>query len=104
MMPDRDKFGDQLIMRDYLAVDRTRLANERTFLSYVRTGIGVLAAGIGLIKLIDDQLLNIAGYILLVIFVVLIAIGLYRYVQTMRQINRAEAHWDEEAKSMALKR
>ncbi|GAP67936.1 hypothetical protein BA6E_101382 [Bacteroidales bacterium 6E] len=28
---------EQIILRDYLALERTRLANERTLLSYIRT-------------------------------------------------------------------
>ncbi len=30
---------DEMILRDFLAVDRTLLANERTLLAYIRTGV-----------------------------------------------------------------
>ncbi len=34
-----------MILRDYLAVDRTKLANERTFLAYIRTSLTLIVAG-----------------------------------------------------------
>lgn len=37
---------DKLIIRDYLALDRTKLANSRTLLAYIRTAAAVFAAGI----------------------------------------------------------
>ena len=36
---------DEMITRDYLALDRTELANSRTLLAYIRTAIAVFAAG-----------------------------------------------------------
>lgn len=44
---------DTLILRDWLALDRTKLANERTALAYVRTFIGMEGAALALIKLFD---------------------------------------------------
>ncbi|MEJ2466734.1 MAG: DUF202 domain-containing protein [Candidatus Thiodiazotropha sp.] len=40
-----------LILRDELAIDRTRLANERTLLAWLRTALMMLASGLTLIKL-----------------------------------------------------
>ncbi|MGN0027609.1 MAG: DUF202 domain-containing protein, partial [Clostridium sp.] len=34
---------EEMILRDFLAADRTLLANERTLLAYIRTGISLLA-------------------------------------------------------------
>lgn len=42
---------DKMILRDFLAADRTLLANERTLLAYIRTGISLIAVGIYLIRL-----------------------------------------------------
>ena len=42
---------EEMILRDFLAADRTLLANERTLLAYIRTGISLLAIAISLIKL-----------------------------------------------------
>ena len=40
----------QLILRDVLAIDRTRLANERTLLAWLRTALMLLISGVTLIK------------------------------------------------------
>ena len=54
-MSYRDFNEDELILRDHLALDRTRLAIERTFLAYVRTAIMVAVSGVTLIKLFPDS-------------------------------------------------
>jgi len=40
--------GDDLILRDELAIDRTLLANERTLLAYLRSGMTLLLAGVSI--------------------------------------------------------
>jgi len=47
--------GETLILRDVLAIDRTRLANERTLLAWLRTGLMLLVSGVTLIKLFEGQ-------------------------------------------------
>ncbi len=47
---------EDLILRDYLALERTHLANERTFLTYARTALTCLVAGISLNKLFPHDL------------------------------------------------
>ena len=42
---------NNLITRDWLAIERTKLANERTFLAYFRTFIVILGTGITILKL-----------------------------------------------------
>ena len=68
------------IARDYLAMYRTELANERTLLAYFRTFIGTFAAGVGLVKLIDESIYIIIGYILMAISPIILIIGLLRYI------------------------
>lgn len=70
---------DDLILRDYLAMDRTVLANERTFLAYVRTALAFLITGIGFLKFFDDWLMEILGGIFGVSSVIAISIGIIRY-------------------------
>ena len=45
-----------LILRDHLAIDRTKLANIRTFLAYFRTALLVCASGISFIKIFPNEL------------------------------------------------
>ena len=77
---------DKMILRDFLAADRTLLANERTLLAYIRTGIGMLAIAITLIKLFDTSLTYILGIIFMVMSVVPMAIGIYRYKTINKKI------------------
>jgi putative membrane protein len=45
---------EELIVRDYLAADRTALACERTFLAYIRTALAIAAAGGSLIHFLNS--------------------------------------------------
>ena len=42
---------EEIILRDYLALERTRLANERTLFAYIRTSLYLILAGLTLIQL-----------------------------------------------------
>ncbi|MDR3201337.1 MAG: DUF202 domain-containing protein [Spirochaetales bacterium] len=53
--------GKEMILRDYLALDRTKLANERTLLSYIRMCVGLAAAGIGMIGILEMRWAHIVG-------------------------------------------
>lgn len=48
----------EMILRDELALDRTRLANERTLLAYARTAIMLFVTGGTLLKLFGETPLN----------------------------------------------
>ena len=47
------KPDEEVILRDYLAIERTRLANERTLLSYIRSSLYLLLGGIAFFQLKD---------------------------------------------------
>lgn len=47
------KTDKEIILRDYLAIERTRLANERTLLSYIRSSLYLLLASIAIFQLKD---------------------------------------------------
>ena len=78
------KFYEEMILRDHLALDRTILANKRTLLSYVRTSIGLLAGGIGMIKLVSDGVVNILGFIFILAAFPVLIIGLVEYIKMQR--------------------
>ena len=80
----------ELILRDYLALDRTKLANERTFLSYIRTFIGALTAGIGLVKLTDDYVLIILGFALAAVSPLFLLVGLYRFIKGQKALRKLD--------------
>jgi putative membrane protein len=51
-----EKDHEQMILRDYLAVDRTMMTNETSFMSYIRTALTLIAAGATLIKFFGSEL------------------------------------------------
>jgi putative membrane protein len=81
----------KLILRDVLAVDRTRLANERTLLAWLRTALMELVSGITLIKLFEGVLLaEIIGFSLLPLGLITAAYGIHRFFRVRALILNAE--------------
>lgn len=80
--------GEALILRDHLALVRTRLANETTLLSYIRSSLYLLIGGFALIQVQGHGELRWTGYLALVLSAFFVVIGLYRYYSLRRQLNR----------------
>lgn len=80
------KFCDGMILRDFLALDRTILANKRTLLAYVRTAIGLLASGIGMVKLVSDGIINIIGFVFIAFALPVLIIGAMEYVKMQKKL------------------
>lgn len=55
-----------LVLREYLAIERTKLANETTLLAYIRTGLYFLVAGSTLGHIISTPFWTIFGTPLIV--------------------------------------
>ncbi|WP_400075710.1 DUF202 domain-containing protein [Winogradskyella sp. R77965] len=83
----RDFKPDQkVILRDYLAIERTRLANERTLLSYVRSSLYLLLGSIALYQLkefANFEYLALTGMVFCVVFFI---IGVYRFTILKRSL------------------
>ena len=57
------RFKEQdLILRDYLAADRTALANETTFLAYLRTVLALVAGGVSLVHFFDSLATEVGAF------------------------------------------
>ena len=70
---------DQIILRDYLALERTKLANERTLLAYSRTSLYMLLGDIAFLQLEDFKSIIWVGYLAIGLSIVLIIVGIYRF-------------------------
>ena len=81
------EFNENMIIRDYLALDRTILANRRTLLSYTRTFIGLFGGGIGLVKLLDKTIIVVIGYISMAISVPILIIGIIEYMKMKKSLS-----------------
>lgn len=79
---------EDIILRDHLAMERTKLANERTLLSYLRTSLYLLLGGIALLGLKDFQDLKFLGYIALSLSALLIIVGAVRFLQLKKHLTR----------------
>mgnify|MGYP002078458833 FL=1 len=82
------KPDEQVILRDYLAIERTRLANERTFLSYIRSSLYLLLASIAFFQLIDFPNFEYLAILSLVFSIVFLVIGIYRFVLLKKSLKR----------------
>lgn len=76
----------EMILRDFLAADRTLLANERTLLAYIRTSIGLLAIAISLIKLFDTNITYVLGIVFILLSSIPVVTGIYRYKKINKKI------------------
>jgi putative membrane protein len=78
--------NNNLITRDWLAIERTKLANERTFLAYFRTFIVILSTGITILKLEFFNDLKLFGIILISISPLILIIGVIRLIKVRKII------------------
>ncbi len=79
---------EEIILRDHLAMERTKLANERTLLSYVRTSLYLFLGGIGILGLKDFEDLKILGYISLTFSLTTLIIGFLRFFQLKKHLRK----------------
>ncbi|MCD7943187.1 MAG: DUF202 domain-containing protein [Bacteroides intestinalis] len=81
MQKGTNKFENdkELILRDYLALERTRLANERTLFSYIRTSLYLLTAGIGIFQIESISRLDGLAWVCVVAGIFLFILGFIRF-------------------------
>ncbi|TYA52473.1 DUF202 domain-containing protein [Formosa maritima] len=82
------KPDEEVILRDYLAIERTRLANERTLLSYVRSSLYLLLGGIAFFQLKEFANFQVLGLLSLLFSALFFIIGLYRFVLLKKSLKR----------------
>lgn len=69
----------QLILRDYLALDRTSMANERTLLAYVRTALALLIVGGTMLHVLESKTLHVLAVVFIVLAAITGTIGVVRF-------------------------
>lgn len=75
----RFKNRAEIILRDFLALERTTLANERTLFAYLRTSLYLILAGIGFVELEDFERIKWIGYVLFPTSGLVLTYGFIRY-------------------------
>ena len=79
---------EPLILRDHLALERTRLSNERTLMSYIRSSLYLLIGGIALIQIEGYGDLLYVGYLSLLLCVLFVVVGFFRFLRLRDQLDR----------------
>jgi putative membrane protein len=79
-----------LVLREFLAIERTKLANETTLLAYIRTGLYFLVAGSTLGHLIESNFWRIADVPLIIIGLIIMLLGLIRYFRLRKSIEASK--------------
>ncbi|MEW4923069.1 DUF202 domain-containing protein [Algibacter sp. 2305UL17-15] len=82
------KPDEQVILRDYLAIERTRLANERTLLSYIRSSLYLLLGSIAFFQLKDFPNFKYLAITSLVFCIIFFVIGVYRFTLLKKSLKR----------------
>src|SRR5680860_541145 len=77
---------DEELIREHLALERTKLANERTLLSYTQAALYFLLGGLALFQLKEYVELRYIGYLALVFSGLFFIIGIWRYFALKRKM------------------
>ncbi len=78
---------EDMILRDYLAYDRTILANETTLLAYLRTAMALLAAGATLFRLFpEDPYFQVLGSVMFLLGIIITGIGGFRFFTITKRL------------------
>ena len=88
-MIDEQLAAEELILRDHLAIDRTKLANERTLLAYLRTALMLMVAGATAERVMGGSMtVIVTGWSFIVIGVAVAALGSWRFMAMKQKIGR----------------
>ncbi|PVX50703.1 putative membrane protein [Balneicella halophila] len=77
---------EKIILRDHLALERTKLANERTLLTYIRSSIYLIIAGIAFLNVKEFEHIPYLAYLCFFFSGLLFFIGIIRFYQLKRHI------------------
>ncbi|MFN7116662.1 MAG: YidH family protein [Saprospiraceae bacterium] len=75
-----------LILRDTLAIERTRLANERTLLAFFRTGLSLIVTALAIFEFKEDPWYMRSAWGLIILGAAVIIFGVISYIITKRRI------------------
>ena len=80
---------NELILRDTLAIDRTRLANQRTLLSFVRTGLYLIVTALAIFQFTHAGTQSWPAWVLIIVGTAVIIGGFINYSYMHRKIERS---------------
>lgn len=77
---------EEIILRDHLALERTKLANERTLLSYLRTSLYLLLGGLAFLEMKEIARMQNLGFAAIFLSVIFLSVGIIRYNQLKKHM------------------
>tara|TARA_R110002072_G_scaffold151503_9_gene300977 strand:+ start:3575 stop:3913 length:339 start_codon:yes stop_codon:yes gene_type:complete len=77
---------EKIILRDFLAMERTSLANERTLFSYIRASLYMGIGGVAILEYQGFADFQWLSYIVFGLSLVLIFIGVFRYQRLKKKL------------------
>lgn len=98
---------DESLIREHLALERTRLANERTLLSYTQASLYFLLGGLALLQLKEYEDLKYIGYLALIFSGLFLTIGIWRYISLsgkMKKLLRPDKNRDNKENEEATEK
>jgi putative membrane protein len=78
---------EKIILRDFLAMERTSLANERTLFSYIRASLYMGIGGVAILEYKGFADFNWLSYIVFGLSLILIFIGVFRYRRLKKKLD-----------------
>lgn len=96
---DKPIKGEELILRDRLAIERTKLANERTLFSYIRTSLYLLTAGIGVLQIKSISHLDGLAWVCIISGILLFFFGFFRFGQARKHLKECTTSTDNKQES-----
>ena len=90
MLTFTDNFENdkELILRDHLALERTKLANERTLFAYIRMALYLLTVGIGIFQIESISRLDGLAWGGIIAGMFLFFLGFVRFEQMRKHLKQ----------------
>lgn len=85
---DEYENNEKIILRDHLALERTKLANERTLFSYIRTALYLLTVGLGIFEIEVISHLRTVGWTCIIIGGLFLIVGIVRFLRMKKHLKK----------------
>jgi putative membrane protein len=89
----------EIVLREYLAIERTKMANETTLLAYIRTGLYFVVAGSTLGHIVETTFWKIVEMPLIFVGLSIMVMGIIRHRKVSKAIQASRKNVGESAES-----
>jgi putative membrane protein len=94
---------EEIILRDHLALERTKLANERTLFAYIRTALYLILAGMTILQLNNFESIHWIAFLSIGLSIIILIVGIWRYSKLNRQLKYYYSKSNESEKAVRIK-